>query len=192
MGLSTQLNAIIEKDEHGYFASVPELNGCFSQGDSFEEALNNRLMEYCSMTKSEKAISCFNSGFNCSQAVISSFADDFGLDEKQSLKIASAFGGGVCRKGDTCGAISGGLMAIGLKHGMSENTDTFSKDKTYELSNIFIEEFKKIYGTIMCRELLGYDLSKLEEVNAHKEKNSGTNLCPQYVGDAAKILDKIL
>lgn len=36
-----RLNAIIEKDENGYFASVPELKGCFSQGDTFEEALQN-------------------------------------------------------------------------------------------------------------------------------------------------------
>lgn len=36
-----QLNAIIEKDENGYYAYVPELKGCFSQGESFEEALQN-------------------------------------------------------------------------------------------------------------------------------------------------------
>jgi predicted RNase H-like HicB family nuclease len=35
------INAIIEKDDQGYFASVPELKGCFSQGDTFEEALTN-------------------------------------------------------------------------------------------------------------------------------------------------------
>ncbi len=36
-----QINAIIEKDEHGYFAFVPDLKGCFSQGETFEEALKN-------------------------------------------------------------------------------------------------------------------------------------------------------
>ncbi|WP_120945887.1 type II toxin-antitoxin system HicB family antitoxin [Helicobacter labacensis] len=35
------LNAIIEKDEFGYFAFVPSLKGCVSQGDSYEEALKN-------------------------------------------------------------------------------------------------------------------------------------------------------
>lgn len=35
------LNAIIEKDENGYFAFVPELKGCVSQGDSFEELVAN-------------------------------------------------------------------------------------------------------------------------------------------------------
>ena len=34
-------NAIIEKDENGYFASIPELEGCVSQGDTYEEVINN-------------------------------------------------------------------------------------------------------------------------------------------------------
>jgi predicted RNase H-like HicB family nuclease len=36
-----QLNAIIEKDEHGYYAYVPELKGCYSQGNNFEETIAN-------------------------------------------------------------------------------------------------------------------------------------------------------
>ncbi|MDA3048221.1 type II toxin-antitoxin system HicB family antitoxin [Campylobacter sp. JMF_08 NE1] len=35
------LQAIIEKDEYGYFAYVPQLQGCVSQGDTYEEALSN-------------------------------------------------------------------------------------------------------------------------------------------------------
>lgn len=36
-----QFNAIIEKDNDGYFAYVPALKGCVSQGDTMEEALTN-------------------------------------------------------------------------------------------------------------------------------------------------------
>lgn len=35
------INAIIERDENGYFAYVPEFKGCVSQGDSYEETLAN-------------------------------------------------------------------------------------------------------------------------------------------------------
>ncbi|TLD85198.1 type II toxin-antitoxin system HicB family antitoxin [Helicobacter sp. MIT 11-5569] len=35
------LNAVIEKDEFGYFAYVPELKGCVSQGETYEEAITN-------------------------------------------------------------------------------------------------------------------------------------------------------
>ena len=36
-----QFNAIIKKDDYGYFAFVPNLKGCVSQGDTMEEALRN-------------------------------------------------------------------------------------------------------------------------------------------------------
>jgi len=36
-----KLNVIIEKDEHGYYAYVPELKGCHSQGDTLDEVLEN-------------------------------------------------------------------------------------------------------------------------------------------------------
>ena len=32
---------VIEKDEEGYFASCPTLQGCYTQGDSYEEVLEN-------------------------------------------------------------------------------------------------------------------------------------------------------
>lgn len=35
------MNAIIEKDENGYYAYVPALKGCVSQGNTYEEALEN-------------------------------------------------------------------------------------------------------------------------------------------------------
>ncbi len=39
--MAFRINIIIEKDDDGYFAYVPDLPGCQSQGDTFEEALEN-------------------------------------------------------------------------------------------------------------------------------------------------------
>jgi predicted RNase H-like HicB family nuclease len=39
--MSYKVNVVIEKDDHGYYAYAPELEGCQSQGDSYEEALEN-------------------------------------------------------------------------------------------------------------------------------------------------------
>ncbi len=36
-----KVSVIIEKDENGYFASCPELQGCYTQGDSYEEVIEN-------------------------------------------------------------------------------------------------------------------------------------------------------
>ncbi|MBA7533586.1 hypothetical protein ES705_25827 [subsurface metagenome] len=41
MSMPYKVNVIIEKDEYGYYAYCPELEGCQTQGDSLEEVLSN-------------------------------------------------------------------------------------------------------------------------------------------------------
>ena len=59
----------------------------------------------------------FRSGYVCSQAVFATFSEMLGLDKETALKIANGFGGGIARKQEICGAVSGAIMAIGLKYG---------------------------------------------------------------------------
>ncbi|NLY00343.1 MAG: C_GCAxxG_C_C family protein [Rhodopirellula sp.] len=61
------------------------------------------------MSRVEQAVSCFESGFNCSQAVLSTYAEDFELDQGAALKLAAGFGGGMGRKARTCGGVTGAL-----------------------------------------------------------------------------------
>ena len=68
------------------------------------------------MTSVERAVSCFEKGFSCSQAVFSTYAEHSGLDHETALRIAGGFGG-MGRMGETCGALSGAFMVIGLKYG---------------------------------------------------------------------------
>jgi C_GCAxxG_C_C family probable redox protein len=68
------------------------------------------------MTKKELAIHYFTHHFNCSQSVFTAFAPDFGISADESLKIACAFGGGMGRRQLTCCAVTGALMALGLKY----------------------------------------------------------------------------
>lgn len=51
--------------------------------------------------------------YNCAQSVFMPFAPDAGVCEKDARRIAGAFGGGM-KRGSVCGAITGGLMALGL------------------------------------------------------------------------------
>ena len=69
------------------------------------------------MSVVDRAGSAFDEGFSCSQAVLSAFAPEHGLDRETALKVATAFGGGMGHRGDTCGAVTGAFMAIGLRHG---------------------------------------------------------------------------
>jgi C_GCAxxG_C_C family probable redox protein len=109
--------------------------------------------------RAEKAAADFGKGFNCSQAVLGAFAAETGLDKKLAMKVSSGFGGGVARSGDICGAVTGAIMALGLKFFSTEADIQQAKAEVYKIVNEFRERFKKRHGSILCRELLGYDVS---------------------------------
>ncbi len=80
------------------------------------------------MNKSECSEQCFLSGFNCAQAVFSTFSGQLGLEPELALRIAGSFGGGMGHIGETCGAVTGAFMLIGLKHGKVRADDNESKN----------------------------------------------------------------
>ena len=71
-------------------------------------------------TKSDVAVEKFLAGYNCAQAVLFSFCDDLVFDKNTALKLACGFGAGMGRRQEVCGAIIGGIIALGLKHGRGE------------------------------------------------------------------------
>jgi C_GCAxxG_C_C family probable redox protein len=144
------------------------------------------------MKRSEHAVSCIKNGFSCSQALLSTYGDQFGLNHELALKVSGAFGGGMGRMGETCGAVTGAFMVIGLKYGKTRADDELTKEKTYALVREFVKKFKTRNGSIICRELLGYDISTPEGKQLVKEKQLYATLCPKYVQDAADIIEEIL
>ncbi len=144
------------------------------------------------MNRVERAVSCFKEGFSCSQAMLSSYGEQFGLNREIALKVSGAFGGGMARMGETCGAVTGAFMAIGLKYGNARVEDKQAKERAYSLVREFVDRFKSRNGSIVCRELLGYDISTPEGMKLIKEKKLTTTLCPKFVQDAAEIIEQIL
>ena len=69
------------------------------------------------------AVTLFDQGYTCGQAVLAAFAAKHGLDRDLALRVACAYGGGVARTGATCGAVNGALMVIGLAHGRHASAD---------------------------------------------------------------------
>ena len=69
----------------------------------------------------------FLQGIDCSQVVTGEFAHEMKLDQDQARKIASCFGGGMMC-GETCGAVTGALMVIGMVYGHSREGDQEQKD----------------------------------------------------------------
>ncbi|MDD5225101.1 MAG: C-GCAxxG-C-C family protein [bacterium] len=141
---------------------------------------------------SDKAVARFAEGFSCSQAVFSVFAEKRGLDRKTAFRISGAFGGGMARMGLVCGAVTGAFMVLGLEYGKTEAKDEGSKEKTYLKVREFAERFRKANGSMVCRELLGFDLSVPEEAAQAHAKGLFKTICPRMVKDAVEILEEML
>jgi C_GCAxxG_C_C family probable redox protein len=124
--------------------------------------------------------------------VLSSFGEDLGLGGELSLRVAGAFGGGMARMGETCGAVTGALMAIGLKYGKVEAEDDEARERTYELARDFVTRFMDRRGSTVCRELLGYNLGIPEERKAAHDRGLFDTVCPELVRDAVEILEEIV
>jgi len=106
------------------------------------------------MERKELAEKYFKDGYNCSQAVVISFADLFPNEKENLLKIASPFGGGYSRMRETCGAVSGMLIVLGLLEGYSTNETGDKKAILYENTQELLRFFENQYGSLTCRELL--------------------------------------
>ena len=133
----------------------------------------------------------FAKGFNCSQAVFSAYATQFGIDDETALKLASSFGGGIAHQGNVCGAVTGALMALGLARG-NASFEKDKKDENYRMAEDFIRRFQERHNTILCRELTGHDISKPGELEKAREKGVFQTICPGLVKDAAEIVAEIL
>ena len=103
----------------------------------------------------KKATDLFEAGFSCSQAVFGRFAEENGLDYDTALKIASGFGAGMARNEEVCGAVTGGIMALGLRYGRTSDTDSSATYDTYEKVNELTKRFVRENGSYICKNLLG-------------------------------------
>lgn len=144
------------------------------------------------MTKEErvnKAVSLFKEGYNCSQSVVAAFADMYGFTEEQALKMSAAFGGGIGRMRETCGAACGMFLLAGLEKGAVSGDDREGKAATYALVQELAEKFKAENGALRCADLLG--LSKKEPIistpEARTEAYYAKRPCAKMVETAAQI-----
>lgn len=149
-------------------------------------------MSFSAMTE-EKAAKGFKEGFDCSQQVLAYAADRHGLgmDEKDAFRIAAAFGGGMWN-GDTCGCVSGALMAIGLKYGHCEPNNKKTKALLTAKAVEFEKKFIARNGSLICRNILGYNLTVPEDLKKIMEQNLFFTVCTGLICSACEILDEVL
>jgi C_GCAxxG_C_C family probable redox protein len=143
------------------------------------------------MTRTEKAVELFQQKFNCSQALFTAFRQADALDETTALKLGTVFGGGVACTGGTCGAVSGALMAISMRHGRGDLQSVDAKTKTYELGRKLMNEFARQNGSCVCAELLGMNIGVPENMARAQELKLFETKCLALVRSAAEILESM-
>lgn len=145
------------------------------------------------MKKKDKALEYFRNHFNCSQSVFTVFGTEEGLSEDQCLKSSCAFGGGMGRQQGTCGAITGAMMALGMKYGKATGDPEEKKSDTYAKTRELFTEFKKLHQSTVCRELLqGFDMNDPEDHQRIMDLRLFETLCEKYVTDSVIITEKLL
>lgn len=144
------------------------------------------------MTHIERAEQLLHQQYHCSQALFGAFAPDFGLDLKTAFKISTCFGGGM-RQGGTCGCITAAMLVLGMAMGFYDAQDRELEVYGNQKTNEFIKRFTALMeGDIYCRDILGRDISKPEDLAVIRQEKLILQKCPRAIRISIEILEDML
>ncbi|MFA5902964.1 MAG: C-GCAxxG-C-C family protein [Desulfobacula sp.] len=132
----------------------------------------------------------FASGFFCAESVLKAVAIENDVDDAILPAIATGFCGGMSRHAEMCGAVTGGIMGLGLVFG--RNTVEEKTQNCYEAVSEFLKAFKELHGSLNCKELIGYDLGVADELEKFRTDNPGYEKCVRFSMDAASMVQGII
>lgn len=120
------------------------------------------------------------------------FREESDLPEETALKIACGLGAGMGRKEEVCGAVTGGILVLGMRHGRGSKDDRSAMELTYTKARELMDEFSKKHGTFICRKLLhGCELTTEEGQRHFKENDFLKKICTPCVQSVVEILESI-
>ena len=135
----------------------------------------------------EKAAKHFLESYNCAQSVLLTMFEHWNCKSELVPKIATAFGGGIGMCGSVCGALTGGVMAIGIRFGTNEPSME-KRSKAYRMAEKLFKQFEKEHGSVLCRKLVGYDLTNPEEKKKARESKVFQHKCADFVRKTVEML----
>jgi C_GCAxxG_C_C family probable redox protein len=144
------------------------------------------------MTHKEKAKQLYNEGYHCAQALVGAYADDFGYNPQNVMKLSTCFGSGM-RHGGLCGCISSALMICGMVYGGKDPFDNELEIHGNKMAEKFFERFKeKTGGKFLCCELLDADISTPDGMAKAHTDGRTKKICPQLLDISIDVLDELL
>jgi C_GCAxxG_C_C family probable redox protein len=142
------------------------------------------------MSNVDKAVELYRNGCACSQAILAVYGKPYGVEKEMALRISAGFAAGM-RMGETCGAITGAIMVLGMRH-CGEGCETMpGRQNAYVAVNDFIARFKSRKGSTLCKDLISCDVGTPEGLQSAMEKGLFQTICPGIVQAAAEILEEM-
>jgi C_GCAxxG_C_C family probable redox protein len=143
-------------------------------------------------SKIDKAIESFRSGLNCSQSVVNAYAEEMNVDNEFALSVSCGFGGGMGRLQETCGAVTGAFMVLGLYNCKKFNDNKERKERTYAMVQRFSNKFKSFHGVMDCKALMNCDLNTEEGRRYVAENNIHEKVCEKCISHAIGIIEEMI
>ena len=143
-------------------------------------------------TTKDIAIQSFRSGMNCAQSVVTAYSDLLKFDPDLAAGLSCGFGGGMGRLQQTCGALTGAIMVLGIHNSRLYSDRVELKNRTYTQVREINEKFAQSQGATDCRSLLGCDLQTDEGMQFHKDTNQSKTICEKCIAASIEILDEIV
>ncbi len=140
----------------------------------------------------EQAVTMFIDGFSCAQSLLAVYGPSLGVEREAAFRLAAPLGGGMSRTDGPCGAATGALLVLGLKHGHTHPDDEAGAEKIRNLTQEFLRRYDERKGSTMCTDILGHDLSLPGVPEKVKEGQLSLETCPDAVRTAAQLLEEYL
>ena len=96
---------------------------------------------------------------SCSQPTLSALNDLFGLNADQTVNAIQLFAGGITGKGETCGAVTGALLAIGFNFDL-KNKKPDKPGSGMKYGSLFFDRFTKEFDSTRCKEVMKHQYGK--------------------------------
>ena len=139
------------------------------------------------------AIKYLIEGYNCAQTTLLCCQNFYHMRNDDVLRAATGFGGGIGNQSDVCGALAGGVIALGQKFGRSGlgEEEAEKKERTYLLCAQYLKQFQTRNRSRYCRDILGVDISDPDIRKRYWTEENRKRCASGPVFEALKILRDI-
>lgn len=133
----------------------------------------------------------------CSQPTLAALNDQFELQADQTIPAIMLFAGGIAGKGETCGTVTGSLIAIGFNYEIKNNKGAVNAGSSMMYASMFFDRFTKEFGSIRCREVLKHQYGKYIDFRNQEDlklftKPGNEGKCLEVMKKAARIAAEII